>query len=719
MPSRNPNSFFASMGGTAIRPRSGEVGALAVMKIGSYVLPWLLVALAGVGTEVAHLAWGDSPLSTPFVALAFAASGALLTALMHRLTRSGNKVRHLVYVGNAAAVTLGAVVGLVVGVRGPVLTAWLIGGSTLALATNLRRVVGKSNAEEETEGGGKWGRLEQELKLQKFALTAAAGNGRGTVTAEIKAKDGGTVDDLQRQLPRLGSALQLGTGRMTATVDPEDSSRITVRASAGDLLSGGIPWPGPTAPGHSIAAAPILFGRYEDGEDVLANVVGLPMDLVPLENIEHVLAAGMTGAGKSLSLRVPIADILTRREVSVWAVDLSKGLQTFGPLVHGLDWLITEEAKAKQFFKILTNVIRARTNYLSERGMAKWESGCGLNFLVVWMEEAADYASDSTEYDRILRTARSAGIWIVTSLQRATYTNISTDARSNHGASMCFGLKDPGDAVYVLPDSVIEAGALPAWGNRKPGYAYLTGLGTPEERWSVVMRGCAAPAEVLAQVVSAAYRDPCDSVTAAAAGQVYASRTVYAHPVLPGGGPQPPAAAMDRIPVPRQVSGTVLAPPAAPVPPAGPPSEEEIPDMDAEQVAREVAELTEMLTSVAEMDPEPDAPYAQAGLDDPIEDGDPDDPALSFDRDETDRLTTDAAQVELHNQLDAWVRAGRSEFRPQDLRDIWLRVKGDGRRWFYRQRDDLVAAGVIAEADDFGVYLLLRSPFDSPNANAA
>lgn len=714
-------SFFG--GGHTTYRTAGEVFALVAVKAGSYLVPWFLSALAGVGTELAHLAWGSDPTSTPFVALAFAGAGAALTILAYRLTEpAGNasrrlRIRHQLYTAVTAAVAAGATVGLVVGVTGAVLKGWVILGAALSLAVNVRNLVGQSNANEPDEAGegGKWGRLAKELKLERYALESAAGNGRGVVTAQIQAKDGATVDELQRRLPAMASALHVGQGRMTASANPEDVSDITLRVTAADVLKAGVPWSGPSALGYSIADWPIPAGRYENGEDVR-------LQILTDKPITHLLAAGTSGAGKSESIRTVIADLLTRRDVTVWAVDCSKGMQTLGCIRHGIDWLITDEEKARQFFKLLPAVIRARTNRLP-RGM--WTLGCGLNFLVILLEEAADFAADSAEYDRLLRTARSAGVWIVTSLQRATHTNISTNARALHGSSTCFGVTDASDAAFVLPSSVVEAGAVPEWGANKPGYAYLAGMGAPEELWPMVMRWVHADPRRLADAVTAAepYRQPCDLVTAAAAGSAYAARTVYTTPAAlddgEGEAPERPAPAPSSpLPAPRP-AGTVIAPPAPP--PAGPP-DEEILDMDAEQVAREVAELTEMLGQVAGANPEPDAPYAGVGLDDPIPEPDPDEPALPIGRDDSapDRISTEEGRAQLHRQLDAWVREGRTEFKPADLSHIWLRVRGDGRRWFYRERDELLAARAIGEMPEkFGYYALIRSPFDSRPGDAA
>ncbi|MBQ1164787.1 conjugal transfer protein TraB, partial [Streptomyces sp. A73] len=78
-------------------------------------------------------------------------------------------------------------------------------------------------------------------------------------------------------------------------------------------------------PGGSITEA-LVVGRYEDGEP---EQFWLPFDEETKRNATPILVAGMNGSAKSTGMALAITDALTRHDVIVWAVDPSKGQQTF------------------------------------------------------------------------------------------------------------------------------------------------------------------------------------------------------------------------------------------------------------------------------------------------------------------------------------------------------------------------------------------------------
>ncbi|MFD9289597.1 hypothetical protein ACFWBV_15165 [Streptomyces sp. NPDC060030] len=687
-----------------------------------FIGPWAVTALGPVLVEGGHLAVAGNPAALALATLGIAGTGASLCKFLGHLDSKAKRDKDTVRLHqvNTIAVTAAVTVGTITGVdTAATAGAWALGGIGLSLANNLWSAFHTKSSQ---KGASKWEKLESEIGLAKHELKDVQSNGKGTVIAQVEAKDGATADDLVRRIPAMAAAMKIGKGRITHTVDDDDSSLITMRVQVADLLKEGFPWRGPSAFGASIGDVPIRTGRYEDGEDVLLNITGMLRDPGPLSNgnVEHAIAMGVNGAGKTQGNQLIIVECGTRTENTVIAIDCSKFQQDFGHVRHGIDWPIDKKDAARRFFKLLPNAIEKRTDFLAAKGLSKWEPGCGLNFLVIIGEEAADFAADNEHYQKILRTARAAGIWILTSIQRATHNNMDTDSRANSPAGLCFGLRDGADAQYCLPDEAIEAGAWPQWGNRKPGYHYAAGLGIPEDRWHVTARTELASKRDQADAITAgaAIRTPLDAITAEAFGDLYANRTTYDAPLLPqeeeGEENTPQQAAPSPAPTVTATAPTAPTAPAAPAAPAytGPP-EEELDDVDEETMAREVEELNEMLQNVLDEDPEP-GEYDHLRIEDDIEAPADDAPVLELGGDDSDKLTSDQGRQALYERLDEWVREGKNSFAPREVTDIVIRVGlTDTKRWFYRQRDALIEAGVISEDESdegFGKYDILRSP---------
>jgi hypothetical protein len=133
--------------------------------------------------------------------------------------------------------------------------------------------------------------------------------------------------------------------------------------------------------------------------------------------------------------------------------------------------------------------------------------------------------------------ARSAGVWLIGSLQRPTFDNMPTSLRNSFGQTWCFGVKDMDEAAIIMPETALKAGANPAaWGSRQPGYSYLVSGGTSIQRHVIPARSFGEPffddPDALTEhlLEHAHLRDPLDSVTAGSAGAAYAKRTVNPHP---------------------------------------------------------------------------------------------------------------------------------------------------------------------------------------------
>lgn len=685
--------------------------------------PWATTFGGGLLVEMTHLAVSTSPALSSFATLSIAGTGAALGKFVSHLDSKAKadvdtKRLHLV---NTAAITTGATMGTIVGLDNPATAgAWLVSGVGLSLANNLWGALHKRSAGEKTS---KWAKLEDEIGLAKHEVEEAKSNGKGAVMVDIQAKDGATVDELDRKIPALASALRVGAGRITRTVDDDDSSRMGLRVQVADMLKDGVPWRGPSAFGASFGACPLNMGLYEDGENLLINIPGMLHDPQGLEtgNVTHAVAQGTNGAGKTEALSTLVTDASTRSEVSFFLLDCAKPDQDYGHVRHvtgnGNGMWITEAKDVRRFFKQLAGpVIKDRTAYLAAKGLSKWEPGCGLNFLVIVCEESADYA-DGESYAKVLRTIRAAGGWVVSSIQRATHDQMDTTARSNHPAGIAFGMQDGAEASYILPPEAIEAGAFPGWGNRKPGYSYWAGgLGIPQDRWHITARTAHTERSTLAAAVTAGanVRTPLDETTARAFGPLWEKRVSFTTPLLPGSGIGDGAPPMP------------TTPPPAPAPAHHTDELDEFEDqehdqdedegeeieVDEETIARETEEIVTQFEELLRQDPEPGAyPDLTAETEIPPPADDAPTFALPTPAAEGDQLPTEQVRDLILGRLSEWFRSGKSSFAPKEVSDLWLRAAlDDPRAWWNRLRKRLLSNGVIEDSEEYGEYDIVRDP---------
>ncbi|MFF7199170.1 hypothetical protein ACIOC1_34175 [Streptomyces sp. NPDC088197] len=687
----------------------------------TYGGPWAVTVGGPLLVETAHAVLAQQPTSLALAALGVAGMGTGLTKLVARMDEvakrdKDTRVLHLV---NTTAVTAGATLGTVVGLESSTtIGCWLLVGAGLSIGNNLWSKLHKKAAGEKT--GGKWATLEAEIGLAKHELQEAKSNGKGTVFAKIEAKDGATADELARRIPAMTSALKLGTGRITHTVDDDDASQITMRVQVADLLKEGTRWPGPSAFGAGFGDMPIQIGRYEDGETLKLNLPGVlndPQEVAGGGNVEHCIAQGVNGAGKTVGNALIATEAGTRTEVSVIIINCSKFMQDYGHIRHVADMVIDTEKDARRFFKQMAPVIKARGEYLAAKGLSKWKPGCGLNFLLIIGEEAADFA-DGDAYAKVLRTLRSTGGWFLSSIQRATHDQIDTTARSNHPAGMAYGLSDGAEAQYVLPPEAIEAGAFPGWSNRKPGYLYAAGMGIDQERWAVTARTFDVDRPTLAAAVTAGLnvRTPMDATTAEAFGPLWTNRTFYTTPLLEADDAAG-TGAFPQKPTHPPTMGTASQYSATQ---AGEYEEDDDMDIevDEELLAKETEDLDEELRRIlTEEDPEP-GEYQDLDVDQEVAAPADDSPVFELPGlvADTQRMSPDACRDAILARLDQWHREGKDGFEPKELNDLWMAVDLAGQRsWWNRLKAQLLDDGVISKDDSedgYGRYDLLRSPLD-------
>ncbi|EFE72631.1 TraB [Streptomyces viridosporus ATCC 14672] len=513
--------------------RGGDLTGYVLHRAKPYLPPWLGAAALGVASLPAHWQWGDSAAAGVGLTLASVAlTGATWWA--GRSTTEQRRLHSAVTVAAGSAwLTAAALAGPT---TGPLPDLYLMGAPALALSWNIRQVMRRTPDATGADSPDK-GLLEKVGLARTKVRDVRVEPNRVTVPYELPAGEL-THDDATKAIPRIASALDVPTTAIRHQPDPDSARKGSFVIVPEDMLRTPTVWPGPAAPGESVAV-PLRIGVYDDGSDLE----------LPLLDAIHVLIMGMTGSGKTEGALDVLLELLTRRDVVVWLSDAAKAGQDFQPLLPAVDWPALDMQSTGAMVAAVQAAIPARTGWLRDHSYRAWEPaaagrqtdpahscassgacGCeGMPYLVVWMEEAAKILREIGEdtFTGIAQEARSAGISLVLSMQRASGYQLSTDTRASLPAALCFGVRGD-DAGFALPEDVLDAGADPAaWGNKRKGYVYLVSAGVDEDLYPTPARtfwtGPGGQYEAMARYVVehfAAVRADIDPVTGGAAARV-------------------------------------------------------------------------------------------------------------------------------------------------------------------------------------------------------
>jgi hypothetical protein len=337
----------------------------------------------------------------------------------------------------------------------------------------------------------------------------------------IKPKLGVTLKDFQNATDKLAQMFGVAVSRIRVWGNSDDPTTVYVDIFDDLPFANPVVWSGPFKPGTSIAE-PIEFATYDIGSRPQLYLGGKNGG-----SSQHYLTAGMSGSGKSYGWQSVYGSVLNRKEVSVLYADLAKGTQTVKPLLSGISWFANGPEESMAMFESVERAIKARSTWLANMDLENWAPGCGLNLLILHIEEAARLMdkdtfskSDLARVTRIIAESRSAGIVVVYSLQRITHDCIPTSLRYNLGGTLCFGLKNSGDTKIVFGETPAMPHTLK---DNFPGTFYLDIRGLNQDMLGNQLKTDKIDRRLLEQAVieGAQFRTPMDKTTAAALGQAY------------------------------------------------------------------------------------------------------------------------------------------------------------------------------------------------------
>ncbi|MBI5641819.1 MAG: DNA translocase FtsK 4TM domain-containing protein [Nitrospirae bacterium] len=200
----------------------------------------------------------------------------------------------------------------------------------------------------------------------------------------------------------------------------------------------------------------LALGKDIYGDTVVANLATMP----------HLLVAGSTGAGKSVSMNSMVMSILYKaspKEVKMLMIDPKLlELSTYEDIPHLISPVITNPKKAAEALRKMVFEMERRYRLLAEKGARNIDNfnkqasaEDRLPYIIIFIDELADlmFASSNEVEDSIARLAqmaRAAGIHLIIATQRPSVDVITGLIKANFPARISFQVFSKIDSRTIL-----------------------------------------------------------------------------------------------------------------------------------------------------------------------------------------------------------------------------------------------------------------------------
>lgn len=453
-----------------------------------YTPPWILGFLALPVGGLIH--WkGSGPLMTVILTVC---SGVLTWATYTTWDRRHEHTR------TAATVITAGFTGWLVACTSaspatrPMFTTWLIMWVMLSLVWNIRHA-GITSANKHDQPSNRVESAWAPIHALKRSRTKNVRTKDGAVEITIQHPGGeATTEDVRANRTKIAGRFAVDDSAVSVSSVPgrADQTRVTVRPDNPTVRV--ISWPGLSAPGRSVADAPLRIGARADSTPLYYYVTGKDDEDDP-RPLPHTLWTGMSGSGKTEAFCVSVLEIRSRTDAVPVVGDPEKFMQSFGDIADAFPIAADGPEQTAQLIRNLPEAIRYRAYLLGKHGYKQWEPECytkhGIPAVVYHVEEAASVLAKNEDFNTSIRTARSVGISISASMQVAVFRSMPREARAQFGNSLAFGVREALDAKFALLDSTLAAGADPTrWANNHPGRCYGEVVGVDQGKWAMESR---------------------------------------------------------------------------------------------------------------------------------------------------------------------------------------------------------------------------------------
>jgi hypothetical protein len=378
----------------------------------------------------------------------------------------------------------------------PMIYMYVLGGSFLALTWNIRyAAITPTNKHDKLKTG------------PVDSITEVKGL-KNTVTGKVKKivdKAGerveiilnhphgkNTTKDVRKRKDNIAGLHGVGTDNVRVSeVDGRgDKTKVTIRLS--NPTTDVVPYPGLSAPGRSIADAPLRTGKREDGQDSGHWITG---NDETSRAASATLYSGQTGSGKTEAAILAFLEMISRTDCAPPIVaDPEKFMLSFGHIMDIFDLCADGPDATLQLVSNLPDAMRYRAKLLGSLGFHKgWTPRAWTEHRIpvqpIHVEEAAGYLANNPSFNKALTLCRALGLPISASMQVVGYKQMDRASRSQFGNSLAFGVRERQDAVFALLDETLRAGADPSrWANNHPGRHIAEVTGVPSDEWAMTHR---------------------------------------------------------------------------------------------------------------------------------------------------------------------------------------------------------------------------------------
>lgn len=215
------------------------------------------------------------------------------------------------------------------------------------------------------------------------------------------------------------------------------------------------------------------FGKHQSKLTLALgkNISGSPI-VADLSKMPHLLVAGATGAGKSVSINSMVMSILykaTPREVKMLMIDPKLlELSMYENVPHLISPIITNPKSAAEALRKMVFEMERRYRLLAEKGVRnidgfnnKASEEERLPYIIVFIDELADLMfSSSREVEdsitRLAQMARAAGIHLIIATQRPSVDVITGLIKANFPARISFKVFSKIDSRTILDSQGAE-----------------------------------------------------------------------------------------------------------------------------------------------------------------------------------------------------------------------------------------------------------------------